>query len=692
MKKITISIFASLLLMSTLSGCTGNKPIQPSSLHEHNLGSLIPENPPTCTEDGLKAHYVCSDCGQFFDADRNETTEQALSINKLGHNPDTIWHEGDGCHFHICERCHEHVDIAEHTLRKVEAIEASHTHGGNLEHYVCDVCEMSFLDSKGKVLLTHTDVAPSGHDKELTYHPAVPATCVEDGVEEYYSCSCGALFKDVKGLISLQNPIKINKLGHISYGIYKSDDTRHWHTCYRCGETIDQENHTPGVEVHSDLHNEWKECTKCGHKVNIEEREITGCHHDRLVHYEKLNPTLIKPGHIEYYCCFDCHNSYYDTACLSEIPNTQYGVANKLDGRYLSPLTGNFSLLNSNLRTYMSAQTDKEIVSALQNISPVNDQAKKTVNWTDNGYGPFTLEISHTRDFEQFESVVTSSTSYTFDGVMLPGETYYYRVKDTNNNFVIDDLSFRVDNTYSLRNMRVEGVTNMRDIGGWRTIDGHTVKYGKVYRGGTLASITAHGKETFLATMGVKTEIDLRRDGESELIDNRLNYQKCDIWGYTQIIPGFSIYTEDTFEKRPFDELSMPSLKKGFEILADSNNYPVYFHCAAGADRTGTFAYLINGLLGVPYEDLARDFELTTFSVHGNRYRSGVTEDGEFDDSGLYANTSTSWCGFGKMHEVICLFYGEEEQPLSKTIENYLKTACGISQETIDAVRNNLLD
>ena len=53
---------------------------------EHDLGGLIVEKPATCTETGMKAHYVCADCGTYFTEDKAETTEDALIIKALGHS------------------------------------------------------------------------------------------------------------------------------------------------------------------------------------------------------------------------------------------------------------------------------------------------------------------------------------------------------------------------------------------------------------------------------------------------------------------------------------------------------------------------------------------------------------------------------------------------------------------------------
>ena len=48
-------------------------------------------------------------------------------------------------------------------------------------------------------------------------------------------------------------------------------------------------------------------------------------------------------------------------------------------------------------------------------------------------------------------------------------------------------------------------------------------------------------------------------------------------------------------------------------VFLDEKNYPIDFHCIAGADRTGSLAFILNGLLGVDEEELWRDWEVTAF-------------------------------------------------------------------------------
>lgn len=83
----------------------------------HNFGALIEEIPATCIDDGMKAHYYCSDCRKYFDESKNETTETALTIPATGvHTFGTLIDENPA----TCIACRRYESTLQmHSVRKI---------------------------------------------------------------------------------------------------------------------------------------------------------------------------------------------------------------------------------------------------------------------------------------------------------------------------------------------------------------------------------------------------------------------------------------------------------------------------------------------------------------------------------------------------------------------------------------------
>lgn len=315
--------------------------------------------------------------------------------------------------------------------------------------------------------------------------------------------------------------------------------------------------------------------------------------------------------------------------------------------------------------------------------------------WNESGSDSYTVYISE-------DSTFTSSYTYTTDeceyyyGLFRPGKTYYWKVEGSDGAKSGTD-SFSVSDT-PVALYTIDGAANVRDIGGWETEDGGRVRYGLLFRGsqlngyGSSDPITELGKSQLADTLGIKSEIDLRTynvddDGQtSNFFNPEGKYLKAPFHPYTHIIPEYSKNDPDRY----FDERVRQSFKSVFEFLADESNYPVYYHCNSGADRAGTLTFLINGVLGVPYESLTKDFEITSFMGMGNRWR-GSAESGFTDGvmSDTYNETYVAW---GKMYELMMQYYSTEEGTLSSAIENYLEKVCGVSRYTIESIRDIMLE
>ena len=229
----------------------------------------------------------------------------------------------------------------------------------------------------------------------------------------------------------------------------------------------------------------------------------------------------------------------------------------------------------------------------------------------------------------------------------------------------------------------LEGRTkNMRDLGGWRTTDGKRVRYGMVFRGEAMNDnsvsgdvpgrnrLTVEDVEFLTRTLGIKTELDLRTGRE-------VSSMKGSPMG-----PSVTyVHRSSLAYKEIFSPEGMKAMGENFRLFCDKKNYPVFFHCIGGADRTGSLAYVLNGALGVAKEDLERDWELTFYPDIPNVVDNLTGK--RFTDSTDWRSSSHFDDGFAK--------YAKDGDTLRDRICAYLKD-CGVTENEIKQVREIMLD
>lgn len=246
---------------------------------------------------------------------------------------------------------------------------------------------------------------------------------------------------------------------------------------------------------------------------------------------------------------------------------------------------------------------------------------------------------------------------------LLPGKRYYFQIQC--GEIVSEIRSFSIAMELP-RVISVPNVSNVRDCGGWHLNNGKRYKFNMLYRGAQFepwtvlphgCGINAEGEKLFKA-LKIKTELDLRTDGEDFFQSSNMLYCK---------IPSTAYATWQ--EEGIFSAEAMEQIRKIFILLADKLVYPVYFHCQGGGDRTGTLAFLLGAMLGMSYGDLLTDYEFSNLSVSGERIR-----------------WSTVWQAFEKKLQTFAP--GESVQT---QVTNYLYQ-CGISDLLLDKIKNILTE
>ena len=220
------------------------------------------------------------------------------------------------------------------------------------------------------------------------------------------------------------------------------------------------------------------------------------------------------------------------------------------------------------------------------------------------------LVISESENFSKTYELKLDAGISSYDLYNLKvGTTTYWKEYIGKNE--VKSGSIKTANTYP-RNLYIKGVKNVRDLG----FEGF-IKQGLIYRGGEFNymqgsmrnNIKAEGIEAVQQQLGVKTEIDLRftteASGTTSAVSN-VNYIHVPMYYKGS---GNVLTLKD--EAQNYDNLA--AVKDVFDVLADSDNYPVYFHCSAGKDRTGVIAYLINALMGCDETHIYKDYLFSNF-------------------------------------------------------------------------------
>ncbi len=178
------------------------------------------------------------------------------------------------------------------------------------------------------------------------------------------------------------------------------------------------------------------------------------------------------------------------------------------------------------------------------------------------------------------------------------------------------------------RKLPFTGAHNFRDLGGYKTSDGKTVKWGKVYRSDNLHSLTDEDLK-YMERLNIKSVVDFRSDEERNEEPDRLTPDMTPILLPIKFEPEG--VTENLTRDLTFGNLDSSNLLRDFNIIlvkefteeyreffrhiVDNGGEPFLLHCTAGKDRAGFGSAMILTVLGVPREKIIEDYLLTNTYV-----------------------------------------------------------------------------
>lgn len=240
--------------------------------------------------------------------------------------------------------------------------------------------------------------------------------------------------------------------------------------------------------------------------------------------------------------------------------------------------------------------------------------------------------------------------------------------------------------------LSIDGLVNIRDVGGLVTRDGHVVRHGRLIRSDNPRSLTEIGAGQLLAEIAPRTVIDLRvpievtREGYD--LGEGVRLVNCPMTpqsgvNQAQLDAGMCDNLIDDYMRQI--DVNGHFVAEALSLIADTDNLPVVIHCTAGKDRTGITTAMLLEILGVSHEHIAADYHVTTKNMAPvvERIRSAPV----FKENGLayapdwiFASDPETMLGFlVRMTDT----YGSAED---------WARGQGMTDAQFDALRTNLLE
>lgn len=333
----------------------------------------------------------------------------------------------------------------------------------------------------------------------------------------------------------------------------------------------------------------------------------------------------------------------------SDVPPTPPGTEFNLENKYLK------AYLDA-AETQYTNNTSSSIVSQYIGGSRVANDLPSPVSlsWTGDATSISIFEGTSTTGTAVKTMNFSSSSSVDIYN-LIPGMTYSYKTSNNQTgtfNTTGRRRMIKVSNTESEYHAR-----NCRDLGGIRTRDGKTLKYGLIYRGTNVDEITDAEKKILHDELGIRLDQDLRSEAKtktSSTIGSDVEF--CNHGGYDS----------STIANQDGNNMKQSVLHVMNAVI---EGRPVYFHCRIGSDRTGHMGMLYLALLGCDLKECDIDYEITSFA---SKMTGGTRTIGSGNEKSFRAKFVKSPYNYNSVPEAV---------------EAYVTGTLGISLDTVKKFR-----
>lgn len=183
------------------------------------------------------------------------------------------------------------------------------------------------------------------------------------------------------------------------------------------------------------------------------------------------------------------------------------------------------------------------------------------------------------------------------------------------------------------RYIDIPGAHNIRDLGGYVTKDGRTLKWRNIFRGGIMNNIDMNAIDQ-MKSLELCSICDFRTIAEQTASPDKWHdleklkmyplpigegrVDKLETLTASNFNPGKAHHLYKA--NRSYVKQEADKFRAFIDILLVESNYPILFHCTAGKDRTGFASIILLTLLGIDQKTILEDYLLT------NKYTEAFIE------------------------------------------------------------------
>lgn len=251
------------------------------------------------------------------------------------------------------------------------------------------------------------------------------------------------------------------------------------------------------------------------------------------------------------------------------------------------------------------------------------------------------------------------------------------------------------------RVLPIEQGSNFRDIGGYVTKDGHTVRWGKAFRSGAMPLFT-EADYKLVEQLGIGAVVDLRSLEEREVAPDQID----DRTGALFIANDYSLkplmanYGKGNGENvyKGMEQMLVPQLRSLYRRI-EANEGAVVYHCSAGQDRTGMATAMLYDMLGVDRDTILKDYHMST-ALRRPQYEMPKVNPADYPNNPILkyyfsadekkrATAEPLYTPSGASHLAQFFTYIDSQYGGS---EGFMKKALGMSDADLSKLRAVMLD